>query len=299
MNNKSVTFITLNGLLQGMNLDEIHLHTGISETELVNSIGFDSIENFRSIYDNLEEHYPLKEEEHLLLNFLNLHEYNIALLENDKGSQLYGYNILYSLAHSKSLELSAIPNILLEYLPTIKSGKKCYACDGSLYLPPNIVDNENTLNNLLIDVFNMHFFAKPLLNARQVEKLKDNLTLAQAPSITPSDVYSIIHHISKKGYKLSAINDLLGIPLYNYVDIFSLTGAVMDYDNGESVRVLSYPKNTTDSTLGTVMLIPSEIITTLVKAPRLFEECYIENGYIYIKTNVGYKQLILHKEVSL
>lgn len=298
MNNKQLTFLVLNGLLNGINLRQIGAETNVSEEELCSIVGTTSYKEFDELFESAKEHYELKDEEKVILNFLSMPEYVFALLDTGNADRFYGYETLTSIASAKVLNLDVIPDILLEFLPTIKSGKTAKAVDGVLYLPAKYVDSKIALDNLLIDCFNYYFYGKPLLTKKQASQIFDNLQLDQAPTMTPKELQAILLAVAKKGYKLSAVTDLFRKPIHNYVDSYSITGAVMEFRAEDDIRLLSYGKNGEVNT-GSVLLIPAQIMTKLSNSPRLFEDSYLDNGCLYIKTNVGYKQLIVQEDVSV
>ena len=296
MNIKQLTFLVLNGLLNGKDLKQIGSALNTSEADICSVVGLNSYQEYTQLFTVAKEHYDLKDEEKVILNFLSIPEYVFSLLDTGDEKRFYGYETLQSIAASPSLNLDVIPSILLEFLPTIKLGKSAKAVDGCLYLHKKYINSETALNNLLIDCFCYHFYGKPILTKKQAKLLIENMRLDQAPTITPKALHTVLKFVAEKGYKLSAVNDLLRIALYDYVDSYALTGTVLEYRGEDNIRMLIYEKsNNTNS--GTVILIPAQILPKLANSPRLFEESYIENGYIYVKTNVGYKQLIFQDEV--
>lgn len=296
MNKKEITFITLNGLLNGKDLRQIASNLNISESIICEAIGVESYAAYDEMFAGAKAHFELSDEEKVLLNFLAVPEYVSALLDTGEEVKFYGYDVLQSMAFSNMLNLSIIPGVFKEFLPKIKMGNTPMIADGYLYLPEKYIRSEIALDNLLIDVFNYHFYAKPLLTKKQAKRMLENLSLSQAPDFTPKDVSTILSAVAKKGYCMSAVNDLFGLALHDYVESYAITGAVMDYDGSDNLRLLNYGKN--DSIAGgLVLMVPANVLPKLSKSPRLFDGCYYEKGNLYVKTNVGYKQLILHEEV--
>ena len=92
---------------------------------------------------------------------------------------------------------------------------------------------------------------------------------------------------------MSAVNDLLGIPLYDYIRVASLTGAIMQLDTDNIHLLCSMRNNNKDI----VVMVPNQVISMLGRSPRLFEDCYYADGIVYHKTATGYKALALPEEV--
>lgn len=294
MKTNEITFLALNGLLLGHTLEDIALSLHLEEETLLNAIGYDSMDDYRRDTEGAKKHYDLSDEEKVLLNILTTQEYLFTCLHTAKGLQLYDGATLNLIA-ANNPDRNAIPLIMNDFMPTIKVGNIPYAKDGILYLPEHYIKDTAKRDNLFIRVFNYKFYARPILSKKLTKILLQNLYLNATPTLTPTDMRMLISHAGSNGYLLSAVNDLLRLPLNDFIKIYNMTGAVMRYDvNEECVKLLTMVR---EKEKPIVVLVPPDIVQMLAKSPRLFEDSYYTHGALYVKTNVGYKPLVMQEEV--
>lgn len=295
MNTTITTFIALNALLLGKTPEQIMQECHLTEDEITNALGLESLDHYNKLTRNARDFVEFDDVTKMLINYFAMNSYTLSCICSDGNRNLFASDTLRSLVDNNNFA-NCLHVIAKSFLPTEIKKAKTDICilDGVIYLPEEYIHDENKFNNAIRTAVLAYFKGSPLLTKTQTRLVLNNCSPNDDLSITPNALGKLITKVAEKGYTLHAIQSIMFLPIHDYSAIYNQTGVVMCGANDGYITLMTVYKNKDKPV---VVKAPSDILSKLQKSPYYLKDCYYDNGFIYVRTNVGYKQLILSREV--
>lgn len=287
-------FIILNSMLNGHKDDEVMKTLSLSQDSYAQLIGFSTFEEYQQIATNLKYNSDATDAERLLINLFSLDYYCCSYLTGEDGSySIITVNMLRDEFLKEPYPVDLLKRILLDMLPEVKTGDCLKARDGVLTIPSKL---SNKFESLCISAFKKYAYGDGILTRAAFKDIVPYFDITQYKTLTAKLCRHLIETASKRGYHLGCLNQLVKLPLVDYLTIYQTFHALLKISNdSKKIMLLTQDSRGVSKQLS----ISSSVVNILAKTPMLFDSCKYDNGYIMILTNTGYRPLILHEEVDL
>lgn len=287
-------FIALNAMLNGHNDDEIMKTLSLSKEAFSQLIGFTTYEEYSEKTKNLKRMDDSPHIERLLLNVFSLDYYCCSHLTNKDGSySIFTMNMLRDEFLKNPYPADLLKQMLIDLLPKVQTGNCLKASDGILMIPADIASK---FDSVCLSAFKKYAFGNGILTRSLFKDIVRYFDIVEYTTLSPKLCRQFIETASKHGYHLCVLNQLVQLPIVDYLAVYQAFHALLKISNdSEKIMILTQDNRGTSKHL----TISSSVVNILTKTPMLFDSCKYENGYIMVLTNTGYRPLILHEEVDL
>lgn len=287
-------FIILNAILNGHKDEEIMKTLSLTQHSYTQLLGFSTFEEYHEITKNLKYNSDATEVERLLINLFSLDYYCCSFLTSEDGSRsVITVNMLRDEFLKEPYPVDLLKRILLDMLPEVKTGDYLKAQDGVLTIPSKF---SNKFESLCISAFKKYAYGDGILTRAVFKDILPYFDITSYKTLTAKSCRHFIETASKKGYHLGCLNQLVKLPIVDYLTIYQTFHALLKISN-DSKKILLLTQDSKG--ISKQLSISSSVVNILAKTPMLFDSCKYDNGYIMILTNTGYRPLILHEEVDL
>lgn len=287
-------FLILNAMLNGHNDDNIIKTLSLSKDVFAQLIGFSTYEEYSEKTKNLKYTNDATDIERLLMNVFSLDYYCCSHLTNQDGSySIFTINTLRGEYLKSPYPSDLLKRMLIDLLPNVQKGDCLKAQDGVLMIPEKFM---NRFESICISAFKKYAYGDGILTKSLFKDIIRYFDIVEYTSLTAKACRQFIETASKHGYHLCVLNQLVQLPLVDYLTIYQTFHALLKISN-DSERIMLLTQDSRGN--ARQLTISSSIVNTLSKTPMLFDSCKYENGYIMILTNTGYRPLIMHEEVDL
>ncbi len=287
-------FLILNGMLNGHTDDDIMKILKLSEEKFASLIGFDTFQEYMNIVENIRWSLEISDVERFIINLYFLDYYCSSYIPKSDGDiYVFTVNMIRDEYLQKPYDTEILKNMLLDVLPSVTIGNSLEARDGVMTIPSKYEKNFSTS---CVSAFKKYAYGDTVLTRTVFKDIMNYFDIVNYSNLSRKNCRQFIEVAAKNKYHLSILNQLVNLPLVDYLTVYSIFGSIIKISNdSEKLMVLTNDKNKVSKQI----LLSNSVLNLLTKTPNLLESCYYDDGYIMILTNSGYRPLILQEEADL